>query len=236
MRGMWGLRWWRTGVRAAVGSALVVGALAGCGDDGTGVRSEDATASSSTSSSSTTSSTSGADGSTTTTTVVSWLDGAAIDAGGIGPIRAGMTVAEAEDAAGVTMTTSEVDTFGGRCYFADVDGMAERFSFLVVSPTDEPVTDPRDGIIGRVSVYDGMADPVTDDRGVGLDGTEDDVRAVYADLRIEESGHAYVDGLYLDIRPADRDDVVLRFETNEGEVTAIHGGLAEVARYVEGCA
>lgn len=53
---------------------------------------------------------------------------------GIGPSEAGMTIAEAEEVADVSIIAQEFTTFGGSCYHAYAEGLEEDFDFLVQSP------------------------------------------------------------------------------------------------------
>jgi hypothetical protein len=172
----------------------------------------------------------------TSVPATSVLDGdTPIDFGGIGPIRAGMTLRQAEQAAGVPLVVTDFEYFGGYCYSAYPQGMKQDVHITVLAPGDEPVQDPMGGIVGRVSAWDTMASPAVTDRGVGLGSSVDEVRAAYDGLRIGESPHAYVDGSYLDVHPP-AGDRLLRFETNGGTVTAIHAGLPEGVTLIEGCA
>lgn len=156
---------------------------------------------------------------------------------GIGPIRAGMTVAEAENAAGRRLVVTDFEQFEGRCYFAHPEGMRDDVILTVLSPGDAPVSDPMDGIIGRASFEEAVTtSPSTTANGVGLGASPDDVRAAYAGHTISESKHHYVDGTYLDVE-APNGDLMLRFEVgDEGTVFAIHGGTPRAVTLVEGCA
>ena len=76
--------------------------------------------------------------------------------------------------------------------------------------------------------------------GPGIGSSRREVMDVYeSGHRVEVTGHHYVPGgEYIDIRdPRNDDGLLLRFETDEqGKVTAIHGGVEDAARLVEGCA
>jgi hypothetical protein len=150
---------------------------------------------------------------------------------GIGAVRGGMTIAEAEEATGQTLTIEGFDDFGGTCYFARIDGLDELY-FLIVN--DAGASDPRQGVVGRVSA---TAGPWRTISGLGVGSTRAEVLAAYGD-RIVESPHAYVDGSYLDYVPADPADAafMLRFATNGDTVTEVHAGLEGPAGSIEGCA
>jgi hypothetical protein len=68
---------------------------------------------------------------------------------GIGPIEAGMTLAEAERATGLEFEVREFDTFERRCYFAHPIGLADDLTLLLEAPGPDPVTDADEGVIQR---------------------------------------------------------------------------------------
>lgn len=152
---------------------------------------------------------------------------------GVGPIAGGMTVTEAEAAAGVTIEISDFDTFGGACYFGRVKGLENLY--LLIENTD-PRTGPKAGVIGRATADGGAWSTIS---GVKVGSTEAEVMKAYG-AKIVPSPHQYVTGgKYLDYVPTDAADVAyrLRFETDgAGKVTEIHAGLAGPATYIEGCA
>lgn len=162
----------------------------------------------------------------------------AIGLRGIGPIEAGMTIAEAEQVAGVPIVADEFDTFGGYCYYAHAEGLNDHFDFLVESPGPSPVADPRDGIITRVSATQQMASPAQTLSGVGIGDTETDVYSTYPG-QITQEPHLYIDGgHYLRFTPRSRadQDYGLVFFTDGQSVLEIHAGDAASSGYVEGCA
>lgn len=152
---------------------------------------------------------------------------------GLGAVRGGMTVTEAEAATGQTFRIEGFEDFGGACYFARVDGFEDLY-FLIT--TDVPPADPREGIIGRASVTAPEWQTIS---GIHVGSTEAEVRAAYG-ANIVESPHEYVPGgKYLDFIPSDAADAAfkLRFETDAtGVVTEMHAGLEGPASYIEGCA
>ena len=156
---------------------------------------------------------------------------------GIGPIRAGMTISEAEEAAGRPMIIVDFEQFGGHCYFAYPEGMKDDVILTILSPDEKPVTNPKDGVVGRASVEDGFtSSPATTEGGVGIGASAGDVRAAYRGFSLSESKHHYIDGLYLDVEAADS-EMLLRFETRaDGTVFVIHAGAPHAVTLVEGCA
>jgi hypothetical protein len=163
-----------------------------------------------------------------------------IDLYGIGPIEAGMTLAEAERAAGVDLIPEHFDDFGRRCYFAHAEGLEEDFHFLVTGPAREystgSVDQPEDGIIRRVSATKHMESPAETLSGVAVGDTEDEVYSTYAG-QIESEPHVYVEGgHYLTYTPraqADQDYTVVFF-TDGSVVEEIHAGDVGYAGAVEG--
>jgi hypothetical protein len=161
-----------------------------------------------------------------------------IDLRGIGPIEAGMTLAEAERAAGVDLVPQYFEDFGGLCYFATAAGLEEDFILMVRSSGSEPVDDPRDGVIARVSATSDMESPAQTLSGIGIGSSEEDVYASYPG-RIESQPHMYIEGgHYLTYVPRDTADqgFRVRFFTDGEVVRDIHAGDAEASGAVEGCA
>lgn len=147
---------------------------------------------------------------------------------GIGPIRAGMTLREA-DATGVGVSAVGFGDFEGFCYGGAIEGQDD-VGMLVLAPGDEPPADPLDGVIGRVSSYIGSR-PNTE--GIHVGSPEPDVRAAYG-TALEETPHVYVPGGHY-LRYTNGGFAYV-FETDGSVVTAIHAGDPDVVGYVEGCA
>jgi hypothetical protein len=148
---------------------------------------------------------------------------------GIGPVVAGMTLREAEQVAGVEFEVDGFEDFGGYCYYAGTEGL--ELYLLVLSPGDEPVRDPGDGVIGSVNVYEGS--PLLLQNGLGVGATEGQVYAAYPG-RVVTEPHTYDDrGHYLTIRDG---DFGVRFETDGSRVDSIHVGDYFAIQAVEGCA
>lgn len=162
----------------------------------------------------------------------------AINLKGIGPVVAGMTVRQAEQAAGIPFVIDGFEDFEGLCYSAHVQGLEERFDFLVEARGGKPPPHPKDGIIGRVSVYQGMARPAKTLSGIGIGASKADVLLAYPG-RITTEPHPYEpDGSYLTYVGPDPADAPfrLRFAVNDsGVVDEIHAGLRVTVAYLEGC-
>lgn len=163
-----------------------------------------------------------------------------LDLYGIGPIEVGMTLAEAEAAAGVAFDAPGFDHFGGHCYYATAKGLEDDFVMTVQAPGSEPVDKPEDGIVVYVSVHHGMESPARTLSGIGIGSTEAEVYDTYAG-RIESAPHEiFEDGHYLTLVPRDASDQEygVMFATDGQVVRDIHAGFAEDIRAVdvEGCA
>jgi hypothetical protein len=158
-----------------------------------------------------------------------------IDLYGIGPIEAGMTLAEAQRVAGVEFT---IHDFNSVCYHATADGLEEDFIIMVRSPDSEPVEDPLDGVVARVSSTLDMESPAQTLSGVAVGSSEELVYDTYPG-RIESQPHLYVQGgHYLTYVPRDSADqgFRVRFFTDGETVQEIHAGDAQASGAVEGCA
>lgn len=152
---------------------------------------------------------------------------------GIGAVRAGMTVAEAEAVTGQGFAIDGFEMEGGSCYFARLDGLADLI-FLIRSDAGL-AGDPREGVIGRVSVRTPGRTTIS---GISVGSTRAEVIETYGD-RLVESPHAYVtDGSYLDYTSPDPADsgFMVRFEIADDAVRDIHAGRWSEVQLIEGCA
>ena len=143
---------------------------------------------------------------------------------GIGPVTVGMTVAEAEEAAGVR--------------FGPPPGPPapppDAACTYVVAPADDPVVQLMvvDGVVSRIDVTEGS--PVETLSGIGIGATARQVRDTYG-YRIVEEPHPYdEDGAQLRY-VADQPTHSLVFETHDDVVTAFRSGFTEQVGYQEGC-
>ena len=162
-----------------------------------------------------------------------------LDIHGLGPVRAGMTVAEAERAAGVPLVVRReaFEAFEGRCYYATARGLPN-VMFMIHARGDVAPADPRDGIVVRAELRGPPWRTVT---GLGVGATVDQVRRVYPG-RLREEPHEYArerGGVYLTFEPPDQSAgrLGLRFVSEDGSrVNEIFGGDARAIQLVEGCA
>jgi hypothetical protein len=137
-----------------------------------------------------------------------------------GPIRAGMTLAEAAAAAGGVATDTARLT--RQCDYVRFSGTPPGVSVMIVE--------------GRVARVDIDSTGITTDRGAAVGDDEAKVRASYAG-RLTSEPHKYVDGVYLLVRPESPADSGSRllFETDHGRVTRYRVGRLPEVRWVEGC-
>ncbi|MFL5538367.1 MAG: hypothetical protein ACJ8J0_05215 [Longimicrobiaceae bacterium] len=137
---------------------------------------------------------------------------------GIGPVRVGMTVAEA--AAALSSETTQADT--QECAYVGLLGLPAGVSLMTER-----------GRVVRVDVDD--SSHVATMRGARVGWTEAQVLAAYPGARVEP--HKYEDGHYLVAIPGAPADTMHRivFETARGVVTRFRGGVVPAVEYVEGC-
>ena len=145
-------------------------------------------------------------------------EGWALSETGIGPVRVGMTVAEA--AAALSESAPHPET--GECAYVGLGGLPAGVSLMTEG-----------GRIVRVDVDDSSS--VATARGARVGWTEARVLALYPGARVEP--HKYEDGHYLVVLPGAPADTVHRivFETARGVVTRFRGGVVPAVEYVEGC-
>ena len=143
-----------------------------------------------------------------------------VDPLGYGPVRVGMTTAEAARALG-----AELKLLGPKmepCHYIQA---TERpgIAFMVI-----------DGQIARIDVR--PESPIRTAEGAAVGDAEDRIHALYPG-RIEVQPHKYTAGHYLIVRPAAAADSSYRiiFETDGKRVTGYKAGRMPEVRWVEGC-
>ena len=156
---------------------------------------------------------------------------------GIGPIRVGMTVAQAEKSANVTLVEK-----GGRagtsCYHLWPTTGPQGLGFMVISPREEKQILRNQDRIARVDVFNDSR--ITTPRGAKIGNTEAQIKALYPG-QIQVTPHQYTGsqgGHYLTFIPKDAADKNYRivFETLKDRVTQFRSGKLPEVEYVEGCA
>ena len=147
-----------------------------------------------------------------------------LDGRGIGPVESGMTIAEAEQAAGRRFRVLDRDDPADRCYAAVPEGLVGiRF---VVEGTD---ADPREGRILRVEAVDSGWATVSDAR-VGQSVAE--VRRIYG-RRLK--GKEAEGLLTVPVSDGGRSFAVGFVMSERGVVTELRSGDAEAVAQPEGC-
>lgn len=142
-----------------------------------------------------------------------------VSAGGIGPVRIGMTAAQARAALGGDLTVTGRDP---SCDYASSLRVPEGVNFMVTN-----------GRIARVQVLRGAA---ATSEGIRIGDSEQHVRNTYAG-RITVTPHKYTSGHYLTVTPTDAaqsNDRII-FETDGSHVTVYRSGMLPEVAWVEGC-
>ncbi|MEO6629613.1 MAG: DUF4232 domain-containing protein [Aquihabitans sp.] len=144
-----------------------------------------------------------------------------LDFGGLGPVRFGMTAAEATAAAGVPIVVSSGTA---ACSYATAVGGPDGVAFMLA-----------DGRIVRVDVEAGS--PVKTSSGAGIGDTEAHVQALYAEGLLVTPAKYIVAGHDLTLVPNEHGDAAFRlvFETNGATVTAFRSGQLPEVGLVERC-
>jgi hypothetical protein len=146
-------------------------------------------------------------------------------AGGLGPLRVGMTAAQAKASLGHFKLTPFDPS-------APVDSMACGYARSMRFPAGVKVM-MDSARVARVEVDSGT---VATAEGARIGDTEARIQQLYAG-RVEVQPHKYTDGHYLVVRPAEASDTthLLVFETDGRAVLRYRGGRRPHVEYVEGC-
>ena len=139
--------------------------------------------------------------------------------GGIGPIRAGMTVEQVlalADFPGI-----ERKQAASECWYLRYHGDGSDFDLMII-----------DGKVVRVELKG--ASKLRTFSGAGIGTTESSLATMYG-TRLEVQPHKYDPAGHTITLKSSDGDFGLRFETSGGKVTAIQGGPWEHLNYVEGC-
>lgn len=137
---------------------------------------------------------------------------------GIGPVRVGMTVAEA--AAALSVTAAQADT--SECAYVGLAGLPAGVSLMTER-----------GRIVRVDADDSSS--VATAAGAKVGWTEQQLRDAYPNARVQP--HKYDEGNYVIVIPGAPADTTHRivFEAVRGVVTRFRGGQTPQVEWVEGC-
>ncbi|MDX1387531.1 MAG: hypothetical protein R3257_08075 [bacterium] len=149
---------------------------------------------------------------------------------GIGPVKVGMTLSQAEKAAGMKMPAIQEEM--NQCTFVAPKGKSQEMIFMVYK-----------GKIVRADVPPGAFDqkpsPVKTPEGIGMGDSMAKVKKTYRG-RITQQRHPYgQDGkdFYLLVKPLDPKDkdYLMIFELRSGKVTGFRAGLKGDVQAIEGC-
>jgi hypothetical protein len=137
---------------------------------------------------------------------------------GLGPLRAGMTFADAKQALGGALI-APADTAG--CHYATWRGGPRGVRVMI-----------DDGRVARVDVDSaGVATAA----GARVGDSEERIQRLYAG-RVKTTPHKYEEGgHYLTVNAADDSSFAFVFETSKGRVTRYRAGRRPAVEYVEGC-
>ena len=138
---------------------------------------------------------------------------------GLGPLRAGMTIAEARTAlGGALLIPAEYDST--LCDYATWRGGPRGVHVMI----DQ-------GRIARVEVDSGS---VATAAGARVGDSEERIQSLYPG-RVTVTPHKYEDGRYLTVNAVGDSSVAIVFETSKGRVTRYRAGRRPAVEYVEGC-
>lgn len=139
--------------------------------------------------------------------------------GGLGPIRAGMTVEQAMRLA--DFSGLERRHPAGECWYLNFRGGSSAFDLMIIG-----------GIVVRLELQAGSK--LHTFTGARIGTTEAELEAMYG-ARLDSQPHKYdTNGRTITLRSSGGDHG-LRFETSRGRVTAIQAGPWEHLHYVERC-
>lgn len=137
---------------------------------------------------------------------------------GIGPVRAGMTLAELREALD---TVYFRDPDSARCAYPRISGLPDGIWVMV-----------EQGVVGRVDVQKG---DVATAEGIRIGDTKAKVQSAYGS-RMRAVPHKYTDGEYLEISSPQDPMHLIVFVTNlQGVVLRYRAGKLPQVRYVESC-
>jgi hypothetical protein len=146
---------------------------------------------------------------------------------GLGPVKLGMSISEAEKALG-TMLSSRDEGFDEQCWYSFAKDDSDPITSYILNGTK----------IVRIDVLNpnGLGVHIKTDSGFGIGSSEDEIRKYYG-TALERKKHPYIgnDGSYLKVSSLETQSVLL-FETDNGVVTSLRIGFEPHVDYIEGCA
>lgn len=160
-----------------------------------------------------------------TVTTLPGVEGLSVSTVGLGGLRVGLTVEEAEEATGLDLVGELDPDISEDCYFVTVDGDDRYEGVLVMIYKDQ---------IGRVEIV--PPSQITTRSGAGIGMPADDVRALFPG-RIEQANEYTIDGEAIAYVPADEIDAEYRvvFVIDQGVVGSYRAGILPPVGFGEGC-
>jgi hypothetical protein len=138
---------------------------------------------------------------------------------GLGPLRAGMTIAEAVTALdGALAVPAEYDST--ECDYATWRGGPRGVHVMI----DQ----------GRIARIEVDSTGVATAAGARVGDSEDRIQSLYPG-RVTVTPHKYEDGHYLTVNAVGDSSLAIVFETSKGRVTRYRAGRRPAVEYVEGC-
>jgi Periplasmic lysozyme inhibitor of I-type lysozyme len=140
---------------------------------------------------------------------------------GVGPVKLGMTLAQAEQAMGRKLVSTWPGSDTSECAYYSAKPKIDGLLFMTAQ--------------GSIVRYDVRGPNVRTRSGIAVGDSVEHARAVYGD-QLEVTPHRYTgpEDAYLTLWSNDR-KTAIRFETLKGKIERFHAGFAEQAQYVEGC-
>ncbi len=149
------------------------------------------------------------------------LETAVVDLRGIGAVRVGMSVRQAERVIGQKIKVVSDNRAGNTCAYASIPNQSG-IDFMVIDRT-----------IARVDIRNPQVKTTS---GAKVGDSEQRIARLYGS-RLKVSPHHYTKGHYLTVVPKDASDRNYRlvFETDGKKVTTYRVGKLPEVEYIEGC-
>jgi hypothetical protein len=138
---------------------------------------------------------------------------------GLGPLRAGMTIADAVAALGGALSVP-VEYDSTECDYAVWRGGPRGVHVMI----DQ----------GRIARIEVDSAGVATAQGVQVGDTEERIQQLYSG-RVKVTPHKYEEGHYLTVNAVGDSSLAIVFETSKGRVTRYRAGRRPAVEYVEGC-
>ena len=151
---------------------------------------------------------------------------------GLGPVRIGMTVPQAEEALGAKFEPMDTEIESENCWTTRRADHVDPLVTYMIWKTKIVRIDVDNGEPGKDEF---VVPPVVTPEGIRVGATEQVVKQTYG-ARLRISPHHYMedDGHYMEIFAKDRRYGLL-FESTYGKVVGLRAGRKDAIRLVEGC-